>query len=637
MKAAPHARPLRTGPVAGLLLAAVIGGCNRDTLRHFAFDGPEWSDVLYPEEGGPFWTEIGFVANTRDGTIVPLDLRHGTVLGDQYGGPFLRPRQVATGELRQLGQISAWAEDDDTVKVFAADLHFGVLVEATYIEEVVDGEPQPPAARLSNATFRDNDESGDEAALTKVELRRGFTTTERWTLTFDGEAWTVEGSRSGRQGRSATPGERYQSDNLEVVFTVTGKASEGDQLVFSTDTGVEEHDLGGLVMGLTELEGEDQLLAAVWDPAASTGHLALFDLPTRTVVGRVRLPSGAQPWRFATDPSTGLIYVADAQLPSVWAVALDRELPEASGVDEISVPAPVHAIAFVAHEAEVGFEEPAYRHLFVAPADGDRVDVYDLDSGLWLDANPRDGVTGGVDLLSPVVGLSASPLPIRLAQTSNYGARTSDHVVTVSTFDGALRALEGATGCVVINTAGPSINYEVGVLQLSFTDKGATSNPVLSTDRATSRQVVAHPCGGVTRGETWTLTYDGTRGVWDAEGSISGLQLTPVQEDVRYVTDDGSLSFLILSGTSPSTDGDQFSFVLNDGQLRLTEAVRTLGTVATPFELPGPPLVYSFDAGPTGGGWDIDRTKVEALLPVTNTDMVVSVRLQGWSVQHVFE
>jgi hypothetical protein len=27
----------------------------------------------------------------------------------------------------------------------------------------------------------------------------------------------------------------------------------------------------------------------------------------------------------------------------------------------------------------------------------------------------------------------------------------------------------------------------------------------------------------------------------------------------------------------------------------------------------------------------------EALLPVTNTDMVVSVRLQGWSVQHVFE
>ena len=122
-----------------------------------------------------------------------------------------------------------------------------------------------------------------------------------------------------------------------------------------------------------------------------------------------------------------------------------------------------------------------------------------------------------------------------------------------------------------------------------------------------------------------------------AEGSISGLQLTPVQEDVRYVTDDGSLSFLILSGTSPSTDGDQFSFVLNDGQLRLTEAVRTLGTVATPFELPGPPLVYTLDAGPTGGGWDVDRTKVEALLPVTNTDMVVSVRRQGWSVQHVFE
>lgn len=633
--------PTRTAArrTAGVALAGLLAltACNRDTLRHFAFDGPEWSDVLTPEEGGPFWTEIGFVANTRDGTIVPLDLRHGTVLGDQFGAPFLRPRQIATGELRQLGQISAWAEDEDTVKVFAADLHFGVLVEATYVESMEGGEPQPPAARLSFAEFRDNDESGDEAALTEVELRRGFTTTERWTLTFDGDAWTVEGSRSGRQGRQAEPGKRYKSDNQEVVFVVTGQASAGDQLVFSTDTGVEEHDLGGLVMGLAELPGEDALLAAVWDPAAEAGHLALFDLPTRTVVGRVRLPAGAQPWRFAVDAERGLVYAADAQLPAVWEVALDRERPEASIVSEISVPAPVHALALVEHEAEPAFDEPAYRHLFVAPADGNRVDVYDLDGGTWLDANPRDGVAGGVDLRSPVIGLSASPLPIRLAQTSNFGARTSDNVVVVSTFDGSLRALEGATGCVVINSAGPSINYEAGVLQLSFSDKGAASNPVLSTDRATQRQLVAHPCGGVTRGETWTLTYDGARGGWEVEGTISGVQAALLLEDVRYVNDDGSLSFLVLSGTSPSTDGDQFSFVVNDGQLRISEAIRTLGTVAQPFELPGPPLVYTFDAGPTGGGWDPDRTKVEALLPVTNTDMVVAVRLQGWSVQHVFE
>ena len=40
-------------------------------------------------------------------------------------------------------------------------------------------------------------------------------------------------------------------------------------------------------------------------------------------------------------------------------VTKSRVLPEASGVDEISVPAPVHAIAFVAHAAEPGFDPAA--------------------------------------------------------------------------------------------------------------------------------------------------------------------------------------------------------------------------------------------------------------------------------------
>lgn len=621
------------------LLAPVLGAvaCNRDNTRHFTFDGPEHSAVLYPDDGGPFWTEVGFVANSRDGAIVPLDLRHGTFLGDQFGGPFLRPRMVATGEQRQLGQLVAWAPDDASVVVFAADLHFGVLVEATYIASVEDGEPQPPPVAVSPAIFIDADESGDEARVEQIELRRGYTTTEDWTLRFDGEAWRVQGSRSGMQYKEALPGQRFESDNKEVVFTIRGEASAGDELRFSTDSGVVEHDLGGLVLGVQELVGEDLLVAAIWDPADAQGHLALFDLPTRTVVGRVRLPSGAQPWRFAADPARGLLYVADAALPSVWAVALDRSLPEASLVEELSVGAPVHALAFLEDPGVEAWGEPGYRHLFVAPVDGDRVDVYDLEAEAWIDANPLDGWLGGVDLHSPVVGLSSSPGPIRLAQLANHGARVEDRVVAVTTFDGSLRMLEGKTGCVAIVTGGPSIVFENGVIQLTFIDKGTPSNPVLSTDSATQRQVVGNACGGVTRGETWTLTYDGTVGAWEVEGNVSGEQAALLYEDRRYISDDGSISLLILSGTSPSSDGDQFRFSMSDGQLRMSETIRLGGTTATVFELPGPPLVYQYDAGPTGGGWDRDRTKIEALVPLMNGDFAVAVRLQGFSVQHLFE
>ena len=47
--------------------------------------------------------------------------------------------------------------------------------------------------------------------------------------------------------------------------------------------------------------------------------------------------------------------------------------------------------------------------------------------------------------------------------------------------------------------------------------------------------------------------------------------------------------------------------------------------------------MYQYDAGPTAGGWDRDRTKFEALVPITNGDFAVAVRLQGFAVQHLFE
>ena len=80
--------------------------CNDDQLYNSLFSGPTHSTVLYPEESSAWDQPIGFVANRRSGTIVPLDLKHESALSDQFAAPFMRPRGVATGANRLLGPIS---------------------------------------------------------------------------------------------------------------------------------------------------------------------------------------------------------------------------------------------------------------------------------------------------------------------------------------------------------------------------------------------------------------------------------------------------------------------------------------------------------------------------------------------------
>jgi len=637
-----------------LVLAVAASGCAVDPPLTPVFHGPEWIDVLDPAEGGPFWSPVAFVVNTRGGTITPVDVRHGTAVSDQHGAPFLPPRRVATGDARQLGQVVVWADPESAeVRLLAADLAYGVLVEAPYVRGLgEDGAPLPiePTATDPVATAADGGASG--ARVSGLQLRYGHTTTEDWEFTFDGAAWTAVGSRSGRHTAEAVPGKPWTSDNRELELVLTGTAAAGDTVRLRTDTELVEHDLGGMVLGLERVPGEDLAVIGVWDPAAEQGDLVLWDLRAAEELGRVGLAdritasglpgAGAQPWRFAfgdpevDDGAPPALYVADARLPLVWRVDLDLEAPADSAVSSLSTPGPVAALAALgrAPDPEVGVA--GYHRLFVAPVDDTRVDVYDLQAERWVDVNPRDP-GAGLDLNSPVVGLSPAPLPIRLIEESNHGARREDKVVAVTTFDGKLRLLQGEDGCLAIDGQGARIAYDTGALQVEFVDRGAPSNPVLFTDPDTARAVVGSQCGGIARDETWTLTYDGVAGAWQVEGSVSGPQLGFAREDERYTTDDGGISFLILAGTRPSTDGDSFVFILDDGVLELSSVPDASGQFVVPFDLPGPPRVFTMDAGPSGGGWDVDRTQVHALVPVTNSDMVVRVRLQGWSVEFVID
>ena len=199
----------------------------------------------------------------------------------------------------------------------------------------------------------------------------------------------------------------------------------------------------------------------------------------------------------------------------------------------------------------------------------------------------------------------------------------------MTTFDGAVRLLEGATGCQAITTDGPKAPA-TGVAG-RIDDNGPSSNPVMLTDEATGRQIVADPCGGVIRTETWTVTFDGVAGNWEVEGSASGIQEARAWQDERYVTDQGELSFLILASTAPATDGDSFSFTMEEGTLRLDEVLDRGGTTS-PLELTAAPLAFMMEAGPQAAAGTLTAGSCTcSCRPPTRT--CPSIRPQAWQAE----
>jgi hypothetical protein len=641
-------------------LAALLVGCPETPTPIPSFDGPVSAAVL-PADGTIFDEPIGFVANSRSGIIVPLDLKHGTLLSDQFAAPFMRPRWIATGSSRVLGDIMAWSPTEDTISLLAADAAHGVLIEAPYIVGF-DGEPEVVTPTYGEPEFIDVDGSGDAAVLSNVELRRGWSTTEGWVVEFDGDVWTTTGSRSGRQEMTLSGDGHFVAGNREVEFDLKGSATRGDRFEFTTETGLIEHDLGGTVTVLARVPGQRLAAVGIWDTEAEQGSIVLWDLDLGAERGRFELAEGAQPWSLAFGISAAELFIGDAHAARIFETVLVIDNPALSTWTEIQTDGAVVALAYVqdspdadlldaqealaAAQADTGgaddiYDTPGverdYRHLFVAPAGLNRVDVYDVEAQTWLDVNPQDDSDKGISVHAPVVGLDATPDRVMLHQENNAGVRTLAKSVAVTTYTGSLFMFEGGSGCAALTVEGPHVPMDQGAESIAFADAGRVSDPYLLEDSATLRRVQTHLCGGVVREEQWTMSYSEVDGRWEVEGSKSGIQVGRAAEDKRYVSDDGAVSFTILAGSLPTSDGDSFVFYTDEGILRIDGALRSGASEALPLELPGKPLIFQYDAGPTGGGWDPLDRRTFVLLPVTNSDIVLRVRIEHWLAEVIWD
>ncbi len=610
------------------LLLVTLLACQDDdpvTLDPEHFDGPTGVAILDPRDGGPYSTVVGFVSSSRSGRIHVFDAENGWLLSDSLASPFLPAEGIGLGSRRQLGELAVVAPDATTVDVFVADSFTGTLVEAPFITRV-DGDGQPLGVRpvLVGQAFEDTDGSGDEVIVDAVHLQPSAAT-ETWTLEAGEDGWSVEGSRSGMQARNAESLQPYNTDDGAVEFTVFGAGSVGDVLTFDVDSGVLEHDLGGTIQALHHLDAWGLLLASVYDPSTGAGTVEAFDLPTRTRLGSLALPVDAVPLRIASDGDQDRVFVTDTAWDVVYAVSLDQGDPTGWGVEELSMPGPVADVAWQG--------DGSYEHLFVALATQNRLDVYDLVEDAWVDANPVTEEVDGVQLNSPIVGLSSSPGPVGLPHTNSWGGVLEERVVAVATFAGDLWVAVGSTGCLARDETGP-YSLASGFLEK---DAGSESNPLMDESGSTGRPVQVNSCGGVVRSEQWLVTYVESQGHWVVEGALSGRQEAVALEDERYVSDTGAVSFLIRSGVLPSTDGDQFQFDTVEGLVVADGDVTGDGKRDIQLELPGRPVAYELPDPDSELGWEALLLDQQAAWPILNSDTLIKVDLSSGHLDALIE
>ncbi len=545
-------------------LALTFAACAEPEPYTGGFDTPIAVAVLAPELGGPFREPVGVVANRHGGQLVPLALKQGRFLAEDPTASFLRGNPIATGALRVLGAVAVTAPTLAEVTVWAGDERYATLLRADWILDC-DAAPDrrecrgpriagvPVEADLAVRLVS----SPDGAALDGLDGKRGYTATETWTITADGEVWWVEGSRSGRQPEPAIPGEPWSAEQHRLSFTLRDpapRARAGDAFVVETDAGVREIDVGGAPVAL--LAADDQrTLAAIVRPADAGPSLAWFDTLTETLTP-VALPADAEPGRLAWTED-GRLLVSDLGRPAVWEVEVG-----ATTAREHPLPWPTLDVA------ELGGV------LFVAPADGRSVWRLDRATDELLDTNAAVPGVQGLRLTSNVTGLEAIRLPYLMPEFDDSGVRRQGRSVAVALSSGAVVFAHEETGCLVQSSLGPRTVYDPNSLfqDYSTTFDSVAGGPSLEQNGASTRHVVVNDCAGVAPAEQWTLRYDEVRQGWVVTGSFSGEQAALAREDERYLSDGGEVSFVIRAGALPTRDGWVIRFSVDSGVAAATSS-----------------------------------------------------------------
>lgn len=598
---------------AAMGLALLSAGCTQLERYEGAFAVPNGLAVTPDGGHGPFSEPIAYVANLASGQVHALATRQGRFVNERPTGAFLRGNPLPLGRGRVVHSLAAWSPEPELLSVYAADQAFGQLVEVPHIVGAdalgpitatpVVLPPIGPAADL----------------LRSAEATAGLTSTETFTLRWRADQWWIDGSRSGRLRMPALPDEPYHDEATGLRLTIGAASSEGATLSFRVDTGIVEHDLRAAPLALLSLP-EHGLIATIVTTDPGRSEVWWFEPASGQVVGEVELPVDSQPVRLAA--GLGQVWIADTTHPVIWRVQPGDTLPE-------SVP-----IAAPAADVAIGEQTGL---LFAALAGRGELWAVELQTERPIDLNPWVEGTSPFPMHSPIRGIAALPTPVRYPFEDQDGLRPRSEVLAISLSAGAIVFFDQRSRCLVPGSLGPRTQLiRFGALGDHSADFSRIPGaPTLLRNPTNDRSVVVNPCAGLARPEAWRVVFDAAEQAWVVTGELSGEQRTRAYEGQRYTSDRGEISFVIRSGTTPSTHGWSFSFNVTDGALRIAA---DSGAEINPFDffrrqltevrfgLPDRPVGLSYVDGSDEPGWQsADRVSL-ALVPVQGANAVARVR-----------
>lgn len=598
-----------------IALLAALTACASTQEWEGTFNIPEAVDVL-PSEGNPFDEPVGYAASLHGGRIAVMSLREGRYLADQATSSILRAAPLATGAGRVLGSIAVYAPGDDTVTLYAADRSWRTLVRIPHVTGLDDkgGAVRLPTT-LSDVAFVDADGSGDSPQLEDLRPLHGFATTEDWTVTFDGELWWPEGTRSGRLDTGAEPDEEYSNDRGGLAFTARGDATEGDQFTFSTDNGTVEVDVGGTPLHLATSPDQSRiaLIRSTDDDAA---ELAWLNPASGAVLKPVTLPSDATPVRM-TWSLDGRLFLADGARSSLWIVTPGDDTDT---IEEITLPWPIADAAPLITESGTS--------VALNPLSSDEVWVYDLEAGALRDLNSFQEGVNGLALGSLIRGVGSIDDAFQWPELDDGRVPKRGQAWAISLQRGEMVYLGEPTGCLIDDSLGPRtslLSTSIYYPDYEIDPGDEDGFPTLLGNSSNSRSVVVNSCAGIAHSEIWQLEYDTLISAWVVTGSVSGEQRNLAYEDTRYVSDTGAVSFTILSGYYPPEDGWTMSFEVVDGALSTGGDNDGDGIRDISFQLPGDPISYREVKALSDNPWQQVRDQPYVLVPAAGSDLVAKV------------
>ena len=613
--------------IIALSTLIITTGCDDTDFYTGSFVGPSATAVALPNQGAPFSTPVGFVGNRKGGQISILALEDGRFQNDDAVASFVRGNPLAAGGKRIFSEITTWTTAN-RLTVFAGDQGFNQLLEIPYIVDVQEGRSIETTASATAPEFNDADGSGDTATLSNLMAQAGYTSTEDWTVEYQSGQWLITGSRSGLLDPAATSNEPYEHPDGILSFEITGEATDGDRFTFSTDSQLVEHDVGGMPIHLTTSPDQTRLAMVVEEAGTYERTLHWWN-PSDQSQTLVNLPPDSSPGRMAWGENGQTLFIADGARPAVWSVPLGDAEPT-------EIPLPWTALDVAA----LNFGETP--SLYIVPEDNRTVWRLDLDTGEFIDANPETTEVDGLNFGSFIRGIAAIPLEYTFSERAATGVQRRGRSVAISLYTGPIAFLDEETGCLIQDDLGPRTvpnsdfgsNYDYGI---NF--EGSTG-PFLQMNGANNRHVVVNPCSGIAKTEFWTATFDEIRQGWEVEGSASGIQLRLAYEDSRFVSDDGSISFVIRSGAAPSIDSQTIRFSVDNGAFEADGDNDKNGQINDDefgMALPTRPVFFTHQTTPTDGGWQTNDALPYLLVASESGNFVTRINASEATLDFIWE